>query len=418
MCSAGTIDHHDRAEDLRRLPPDRRPAEGDRGACPLDPGREPLPDPARRDRHRQDRDDGLDHRADPASGARDRPQQDPRRAALQRVPRVLPGERGRILRLLLRLLPARGVRPAGRPLHREGQLAERRHRSPPARRHLEPAHPPRHRDRRLRLLHLRPRLAGGVREARRLPHGGRGDRPRRDAAQADRHPVRPQRHVARPRPLPGQGRRLRDPARLLGDRLSRLDVRRRGGGDQPLRPAHGRGLREARHDHGLPGDAVRDLEADDRASTGRDQARAGAAGIALREPGPSARGAPDPPAHRVRPRDDARARLLQRDRELLADPRRPSGRLGAAHAARLLPVRLRRLRGRVAPDRAADRRHVRGRPLAQADARRPRFPAALGARQPAAPLRRVPREGAAARLRLGDSRAPTSSATRPSSPSS
>jgi hypothetical protein len=47
---------------------------------------------------------------------------------------------------------------------------------------------------------------------------------------------------------------------------------------------------------------------------------------------------------------------------------RPAGS-GAAHAARLLPVRLRRLRRRVAPDGSADRRHVRGRPLAQADAR-------------------------------------------------
>ena len=122
----------------------------------------------------------------------------------------------------------------------------------------------------------------------------------------------------------------------------------------------------------------------------------------LRGERPAARGAPDPAAHRVRPRDDEGARLLQRDRELLAHPRRPPARLGAVHAARLLPVRLRRLRRRVAPDDPADRRHVRGRPLAQADARRLRLPPALGARQPAAPLRRVPGEGAAARVRLGD----------------
>ena len=283
-------------------------------------------------------------------------------------------------------------------------LAERRHRPAPPRGDLEPALAPRHRDRRVRLLHLRPRLAGGVREARRLPHRRRGDRPRRDAAEADRHPVRPQRHAARPRPLPGQGRRDRDPAGVLRDRLPRLDVRRRGRADHPLRPAHRRGLREARHDHRLPGDAVRHLEADDRARAGRDQARARAAGGAVREPGPDARGAPDPPAHRVRPGDDARARLLQRDRELLADPRRAAGGLGAAHAARLLPLRLRRLRRRVAPDDPADRRHVRGRPLAQADARRPRLPAPVRARQPAAPLRRVPRQGQPARLRLGDAR--------------
>ncbi len=315
-----------------------------------------------------------------------------------------PAERGRVLRLLLRLLPARGVRPAGRPLHREGLVPERRHRPAAPRGDVEPALAPRHRHRRLGLLHLRPRLAGGVREAGRLPHGRRGDRPRRDAAEADRHPVRPQRHAARPRPLPGQGRRDRDPAGVLGDRLPRLDVRRRGRADHALRPAHRRGVREARHDHDLPGDAVRHLEADDRARPGRDQARARAAGGAVREPGPDARGAPDPAAHRVRPGDDARARLLQRDRELLADPRRPAAGLGAAHAARLLPVRLRRLRRRVAPDGPADRRHVRGRPLAQADARRPRLPAPVRARQPAAPLRRVPRQGAPARLRLGHAR--------------
>ena len=37
-----------------------------------------------------------------------------------RVPRVLPEERGRVLRQLLRLLPARGLRAAARPVHREG----------------------------------------------------------------------------------------------------------------------------------------------------------------------------------------------------------------------------------------------------------------------------------------------------------
>ena len=88
------------------------------------------------------------------------------------------------------------------------------------------------------------------------------------------------------------------------------------------------------------------------------------------------------------------------------------------HAPRLLPERLRRLRRRVAPDGAADRRHVRGRPLAQADARRLRLPAALGARQPAAALRRVPAQGAAARLRLRDAGAVRAAGTRRSSPSS
>ena len=47
------------------------------------------------------------------------------------------------------------------------------------------------------------------------------------------------------------------------------------------------------------------------------------------------------------------------------------------------------LHRRVAQHRAADRRHVRGRPLAQVGAGRARLPAAVGDRQPAAAVRRV-----------------------------
>ena len=233
----------------------------------------------------------------------------------------------------------------------------------------------------------------------------RGARPRPRPAQADRLAVRAQRHGARPRALPRQGRRRRDPAREPGDRVPHLVLRRRGRADHALRPAQRRGLREARQPRDLAGDGVRDVAADDRARRRRDPARARGAGQGARVGEQDARGAPAAAAHRVRPRDDEGARLLQRDRELLADPRGPRAGHASVHAARLLPERLRRLRRRVAPDGAADRRHVRGRPLAQADARRLRLPAAVGARQPAAALRRVPAEGAAARVRLGDARA-------------
>ena len=81
-----------------------------------------------------------------------------------------------------------------------------------------------------------------------------------------------------------------------------------------------------------------------------------------------------------------------------------AARLAPVLPARLLPERLRLLHRRVPPDRAADRRHARGRPLAQADARRLRLPAAERARQPAADVRRVPRDRAAARVRVGDAR--------------
>ena len=80
---------------------------------------------------------------------------------------------------------------------------------------------------------------------------------------------------------------------------------------------------------------------------------------------------------------------------------RPPG-IAPVHAPRLLPGGLRRLRRRVAPDRPADRRDVRGRPLAQADAGRLRLPASVRARQPAAPVRRVPGEGEPAGVRVGD----------------
>src|SRR3954471_14964305 len=95
------------AHDLH-LQPDRRPAAGDREARGRDPRGGAVPDARRRDWYRKDGDDGLDDREGWPAGARDRPQQDARGAALQRVPRVLPAQRRRVLRLLLRLLPARG----------------------------------------------------------------------------------------------------------------------------------------------------------------------------------------------------------------------------------------------------------------------------------------------------------------------
>ena len=129
-------------------------------------------------------------------------------------------------------------------------------------------------------------------------------------------------------------------------------------------------------------------------------------------------------AHRIRQRTEYDLEMMKElgfcngHRELLARARGPSRRLAPVHAHRLLPGRLRLLRRRVAPDGAAARRDVRGRPLAQADAHRLRLPAAVGARQPAAPLRRVPGQGEPARLRLRDARAVRALALEGRSPSS
>ena len=72
-----------------------------------------------------------------------------------------------------------------------------------------------------------------------------------------------------------------------------------------------------------------------------------------------------------------------------------AARQPAALPARLLPRRLPHRDRRVARDDPADRRHVRGRRLPQADADRARLPAAQRRRQPAAALRRVPGAGRA-----------------------
>ena len=132
-----------------------------------------------------------------------------------------PAQRGRVLRLLLRLLPARGVRPAGRPLHREGLLAERRHRAAPALGDVVALHAQGRDRRRVGLVHLRARLAGGVARPAALPRGRERARSRRGAAQAHRVAVRPQRHGARPRALPRQGRHPRGPARERRDGVPR-----------------------------------------------------------------------------------------------------------------------------------------------------------------------------------------------------
>ena len=129
-------------------------------------------------------------------------------------------------------------------------------------------------------------------------------------------------------------------------------------------------------------------------------------------------------AHRIRQRTEYDMEMLKElgfcngIENYSRDPRGPPAGLAPVHADRLLPRRLRRLHRRVAPDRPADRRDVRGRPLAQADARRLRLPASLRARQPPAPLRRVPREGGADGVRLGDARGRTSCGTPRSWPSS
>ena len=87
--------------------------------------RRARPGAARRHRLRQNLHHGQGDRGDPAARPDPGAQQDAGRAALRRVPPVLPRKLGRVFRLLLRLLPAGGLRSAHRYLYREGKFDQR-----------------------------------------------------------------------------------------------------------------------------------------------------------------------------------------------------------------------------------------------------------------------------------------------------
>ena len=97
-----------------------------------------------------------------------------------------PQQPGRVLRLLLRLLPARGVHPVVRHVHREGQLDQRRDRPAAPLGHERAADPPRRDHRRVGVGDLRARFARDVREAAADARRRRGARPALDPAPARR----------------------------------------------------------------------------------------------------------------------------------------------------------------------------------------------------------------------------------------
>ncbi len=103
-----------------------------------------------------------------------------------------------------------------------------------------------------------------------------------------------------------------------------------------------------------------------------------------------AAGGPAPgAAHPLRPGDDAGGGLLQGDRELLPPPDRAQARGAALLPAGLLSPGLAGGDRRVPPDHPPTERHVRRGLLPEAHPGGLRLPAALGAGQPPAALRRV-----------------------------
>ena len=292
-----------------RLPPGsavrahRRPAAGDRSPRGRAVARPPPPDPPGRHGLRQDLHDGRDHRPAQQAHAGPRPQQDPRRPAVQRVPRVLPGQRGRVLRQLLRLLPAGGLPAPVGHLHREGQQPERGDRPAPPRGDPRAVRAAGRDHRRVRVVHLRPGRPGGLRghdpaaEGRRPVPAGRGPAPPRGP------PVPAQRRRAVPRPVPGPWRHPGDRSGQLRDRRPGRVLRRRGGADHGAGPAHRGAPGGAQGAQRLPRHALRDAQGQARPGRRRHRGRDGAAGRPDGGGGPGARGGAPPPADHLRPRD-------------------------------------------------------------------------------------------------------------------
>ena len=400
-----TLTTHAPVQDHVRVPAVRRPAGGDRAAGRRRPGRSGARDPPRGHRHGQDVHGRPSRRARAAADPGHRAQQVARSPARERVPGGLPRERRRVLRELLRLLPARGLRPADRHVHREGLVGERRDRTSAPLRHGRAPVSARRPDRGQRLVHLRPRVAGAVRGPA-PANGPRHGPPHgvRDAA-AGRHPVPTEQHESRARHVPRPGRHPRGLPELRAGRVPDRVVGRHDRADQPLRPADRRAPDRHHHrPHDVPGLPLRRERRADGTRARHDRGGAARTSGRARVPEQAARSGAAADADHVRPRDAPRGRLLLRHRELLAAHRRARGRKRAVHAPRLLPQRLPRRDRRVARDGAAVARHVRGRHLTEVHPRRLRLPAAERDRQPAAPVRGVPGACPADRLHVRHAR--------------
>ena len=238
---------------------------------------------------------------------------------------------------------------------------------------------------------------------------GAADRARRPAAQVRPDAVHPQRPGLHPRHLPGPRRHGGDHPGLRGAGHPHRVLRRRDRADLHPAPAHRRGGRarsrrctSSRPPTTSPAPSGWSARSGGSSSSWSDRlAELERQGKLLE-------------AQRLRMRTTYDIEMMRqvgsctRHRELLAAHRRPRARVRAQLPARLLPRGLPAGHRRVAPDRPADRRDVRRRHVPQADAGRPRLPAAQRHGQPAAEVGGVPRAHRADRLPVGDAGRPTS----------
>ena len=197
-------------------------------------------------------------------------------------------------------------------VHREGLVAQRGDRPAAARRDPRAVRAPGRDHRRLGVVHLRPRRAGRLRRdgpARCGPAASTGAT--RCSATSWTSSTSATTTALDPRPVPGPRRHPRDPAGVVGGDLVRVEFF----GDEVERiteidPLTGELLAERKELNVYPAThfvtPARQAPARHRRHRGRD----GGAGRPAGGRGPGARGGAAAPAHDVRPRDAARARLL------------------------------------------------------------------------------------------------------------
>ena len=130
-----------------------------------------------------------------------------------------PGQRGRIFCLVLRLLPARGVRSGVGPLHRKRSDDQRRDRPSAAVRDAGSVRASRRDRGRVGLVYLRSRRSGRVLRDARFYRAGHEDQARRISPAAGRTAIRTRQYRLRSRRVSGPRRRRRDLSELSGSGL-------------------------------------------------------------------------------------------------------------------------------------------------------------------------------------------------------
>ena len=401
--AAGEIRGRRCARHQVRLRAEGRPAGGDPRPGRRRQASRPHPGAARRHRLGQDLHDGEGDRGDAAPRAGARAEQDAGGAALRRVQVVLSRQRGGVFRLVLRLLPAGGLRPAHRHLYREGILDQRADRPHAPLGDALAAGTRRRHHRRLGVVHLRYRLGRDLFGDDLHAQAGRAHQPAPDDRRPGGAAVQALRRRFLPRLVPGARRRHRDfPRALRGPRLAGVAVRRRDRIDPRIRSAHRPQDRRAGVRQDLRQLALRHAAADADPGDPGHQARAAAAARTAQRRRPAARSAAARAAHHLRSRNDGGDRKLRRHRELFALSHRPQARRAAADAVRIRARQRAGVRRRKPRHHPAARRHVPRRLPAQGDARRIRLPAAVLHGQPAAAVRGMGRDAAADHGGVGD----------------